>query len=592
MSFAEAFTEGFVGAYRDSFDSTSRTIQLRAKDDAERIRKKKEELDKATKADQEILSSAKTLAANLGHDSPEAVTIIANQLKAGATYASLTSAFASGRLSFTGTPGGASTQNAVFNPGDEDQQTTDALEATPEDAEIIPFGSGSSVDSSQPVEDPRAAPTVPSSGAPDTSSPAASDGSTGGGGFGLRVNPRTQTPTVNLAVARDNLTKAQQSGDPARIAQAEYRLNQLLKVEESRGAARSSGEVRTFVKVDENGKPTFTQGYIRQTAQGPQLTDTQDQPLEGFRPVADDERRAGDEALKVINTRITNYNTSLQDVGSALVLADDVISIVNQNPEVLTKVAGGIQALTAFVREANTAASIVGDLIQSSQNKEVTRDQFETTLNRSGALPNGVTVDQLEGLDLSTITNISERKALFDAKVFLLAFRSGALEGQSGQAMSDKDYQRLLKIVYASSNSETFQQQLNDYMRQGVSTLERTSNSLNNSKDGLIGRFEQQYGYNPVAAVVSPVKDYLSSDPRALAAYERVMATRGVGAPPATPSDTQAAPPAAATPTAPQAPVEIPGYTFVRIEGGRAVYVPEGGGEELVDTRYTYQETN
>lgn len=587
MSFAEAFTKGFITSYQQSSSDAAAGIRVRAKEDADRIRKKQEELDKATKADQDLLSSAKTLAATFGQDSPEAVTVIYDQLRAGMTPVSLTSGFASGRLSFAGTPSGASTQNAVLDLGDEDQQTMDAFGDAPADAEVIPFG-GTSQTVSQASGGTGAAPAVPFSPSGSTGAPAASGGSTGAGGFRLQVNQKPPTaPTASLAVAYDQLTAAQQSGDPTRIAQAEARVDQLLAAETARQSARNSGEVRQFVKV-ENGKPTFTSGYIQQTAQGPVMTDAQGQPLEGFRPVMPDERRAGDEALKVINPRITNYNTSLQDVGSALVLADDVISIVNQNPEVLTRVAGGIQALTAFVREANTAASIVGDLIQSSQNKEVTRDQFEATLNRSGALPNGVTVDQLEGLDLSTITNISERKALFDAKVFLLAFRSGALEGQSGQAMSDKDYQRLLKIVYASSNSETFQQQLNDYMRQGVSTLERTSNSLNNSKDGLIGRFQQQYGYNPVAAVVSPVKDYLSSDPRALAAYERVMATRGVGAPPATPSDTQTAPPAAATPTAPQAPVDIPGYTFVRIEGGRAVYVPAGGGDELVDTRYTY----
>lgn len=584
MSFAEAFTEGFIGSYRQASSDAARGVQLRAKQDADRIRKKQEELEKAKKKDQEILSSARTLAQNFGQTSPEAVQVIANQLKAGMTPAALTSGFASGRISFTGTPGSATTQTTEFTPGDEDEQTMDAFGATPEDAEIIPFGSGPSVASSQPVEDSRTVPAVPFSGAPDTSSPTASDGSTGGGGFGLRVNPKgPSAPTANLAVAYDQLNAAQQSGDPARIAQAEARVDQLLQAEASRGAARGSGEVRTFVKVDENGRPTFTQGYIRQTAQGPQLTDTQNQPLEGFRPVTDDEIRAGDEALKVINTRITKYNENLQNVGSALVLADDVVNIVNQTPEVLTRVAGGVQALTSAVREVNTAASLVGQLLESSQNNEVTREEFENSLNRSGALPNGVSVDQLEGIDLNSITNLSERKALFDAKVFLLAFRSGALEGQSGQAMSDKDYQRLLKIVYASSNPQTFQQQLNDYIRQGVSTLERTSNSLNNSRDGLIGRFQQQYGYNPVSSVVSPVEDYLASDPRALEAYNRVMGTQNVR------GQTQSTPAAS---EAPQTPVDIPGYTFVRIEGGRAVYVPEGGGEELVDTRYTYQETN
>lgn len=586
MSFAEAFTEGFIGSYRDSFQSTSQSIRLRAKEDADKIRRKQEELDKATKADQDRLSAARTLAQNFGQESDEAVLVIANQLKAGVTPAALMSGFASGRLSFTGQPSGATTQTTEYTPGDEDEQTMDAFDAVPEDAEVFNFG-GTSQTASQPSGGSGVAPAVPYSPQAPSSAPRASGGSTASRGFGIQVNPNpAKAPTANLAVAYDQLTAAQQSGDPARIAQAEARVDQLLQAEASRGAARGSGEIRQLVKVNEDGVPEFTSGYIRQTAQGPVMEDVQGQPLEGFRPVMEDERKAGDEALKVINTRLTKYNEDLQNVGSALVLADDVVSIVNQTPEVLTRVAGGVQALTSAVREVGTAASLVGDLIQSSQNKEVTREQFEANLNRSGVLPQGVTVDQLEGLDLSTITNLSERKALFDAKVFLLAFRSGALEGQSGQAMSDKDYQRLLKIVYASSNPQTFQQQLNDYVRQGVGTLERTSNSLNNSRDGLIGRFQQQYGYNPVAAVVSPVRDYLASDPRALAAYDRVMATQGVQD---SPQATTTTPAPAATP---QTPVDIPGYTFVRIEGGRAVYVPEGGGEEVVDTRYTYQETN
>lgn len=575
MSFAEAFTKGFVTSYQQSSSDAAQGIRVRAKEDADRIRRKQEELDKATKADQAILSSAKTLAENFGQTSPEAVQVIANQLKAGVTPAALMSGFATGRFSFRGQPGGASTQNAVFNPGDEDQQTMDAFDEAPEDADVIPF-KGTSQTVSQASGSTGAAPAVPFSPSGSTGASTGSSG-TGAGGFGLQVNQRPPAaPTANLAVAYDQLNEAQQSGDPARIAQAEARVNQLLQAETARGSARNSGEIRQFVKV-ENGKPTFTSGYIQQTAQGPVMTDAQGQPLEGFRPVMEDERKAGDEALKVINTRITNYNNSLQDVGSALVLADDLVGLVQQSPEVLTRVAGGVQTIMSAVREVKSASSIVQQLMASNQNGVVTRDEFENSLNRSGVLPNGMTADELSGFDISSVSNLAERKALFDAKVFLLAFRSGALEGQSGQAMSDKDYQRLLKIVYASSNPETFQQQLNDYMRQGISTLERTERGMNSSKDGLIGRFQQQYGYNPVAAVVSPVKDYLSSDPRALAAYERVMATRGVGAPPAE-----------ATPTAPQTPVDIPGYTFVRIEGGRAVYVPAGGGDELVDTRYTY----
>jgi hypothetical protein len=551
MSFADGFTKGFISSYQQASSDVSQSMRIRAKEDADRIRKKQEELDKATKADQDRLSAARTLAQNFGQESDEAVMVIANQLKAGVTPAALMSGFASGRLSFTGSPSGATTQNAVYTPGDEDEQTMDAFDAVPEDAQVFNFG-GTSQTASQPSGASKTAPAVPYSPQAPSSAPRASGGSTAprsSGSLGIQVNPnQAKAPTPNLAVAYDQLRAAEESGDQDRITQAQARVDQLLDAEAARGAARGSGEIRQFVKVDESGKPQFTSGYIRQTAQGPVMTDAQGQPLQGFRPVMEDERKAGDEALKVINTRLTKYNEDLQNVGSALVLADDVINIVSQTPEVLTRVAGGVQSLTSFVREVGTAASLVGNLIETSQNKEVTREQFEANLNSSGVLPQGLTVDQLEGLNLSSITNLSERKALFDAKVFLLAFRSGALEGQSGQAMSDKDYQRLLKIVYASSNPETFQQQLNDYVRQGVSTLERTSNSLNNSRDGLIGRFQQQYGYNPVAAVVSPVKDYLASDPRALAAYERVMATRGVGAP--QPTQPAATPTAAPQPTA------------------------------------------
>jgi hypothetical protein len=585
MSFAEAFTKGFISSYQQSSSDAAQSMRIRAKEDADRIRRKQEELDKATRADQDRLAAARTLARNFGQESDDAVLEIANQLKAGVTPANLMSGFASGRYSFSGQP---STQNTVFTPGDEDEQTMDAFDEVPEDAAVFPFG-GTSTASAQASGASRTAPAVPYSPSGPSGAPAPSGGSNRG--FGLQVNPRqaSNNQPVNLAVAYDNLAKAEQSGDPAAIQQARDRVDQLLRAEEARGAARNSGEIRQFVKV-EDGTPTFTQGYLRQTAQGMVMTDAQGNPLEeGFRPVTEDERRDGNEALKVINTRITKYNEGLQDVGSALVLADDVMTLVDQDENVLTRVAGGVQALTGLIREVGSASSIVQQLLADNQNRPVSRDEFENSLENSGVLPNGMTSDELIGFDLNSVTNLAQRKALFDAKIFLLAFRSGALEGQSGQAMSDKDYTRLLKIVYSSSNANAFKQQLNDYMRQGISTLERTANSMNNSRDGLIGRFQQQYGYNPVAAVVSPVRDYLASDPRALEAYDRVMATRGVGqGSPTAPPPRSAEPTAPASATAPKTPVEIPGYTFVRIEDGRAVYVPAGGGDEVVDTRYTY----
>lgn len=589
MSFAEAFTKGFVTSYQQSSSNAAQGIRVRAKEDADRIRRKQEELDKATKADQATLSSAKTLAENFGQTSPEAVQVIANQLKAGVTPAALMSGFATGRLSFRGQPGGASTQNAVFNPGDEDQQTMDAFDEAPEDADVIPF-KGTSQTVSQASGGTGAAPAVPFSPSGSTGASTGSGG-TGAGEFRLQVNQKPSTerkPDFVSTIAE--LEAARASGDPTRIQQAENNVRRLDTAKRIEGNAAIGGRFDKFVRIREDGTAEYVDGTVQQTVDGTVIMGLDNQPLTGVRPLGENEIADRRTVLTVLNPQIQRYTTSIQDIGNALPLADDIKAIVEADPTVLTRVSGAISSIASIGREFSATSQVLRKLIEGNSGEGVTLNEVEAGLARSGALPDGMSLDDLAGLNLSSISNLSQRKALFDAKIFLLAFRTGALEGQSGQAMSDNDYVRLMRIISSSSNAEAFNQQLNDYLRQSIRTIERTGTSLNSDADGLIGSFKEIYGYSPVSQVVPTVKDFLSSDPDVLAAYERVMETRGVRQQQeqATPSDTQAAPPAAATPTAPQTPVDIPGYTFVRIEGGRAVYVPVGGGDELVDTRYTY----
>ena len=79
------------------------------------------------------------------------------------------------------------------------------------------------------------------------------------------------------------------------------------------------------------------------------------------------------------------------------------------------------------------------------------------------------TAEMVDSLVSTTTVELARDTTLFEAQMVTVAFRVGRLEGQSGNAMSNKDFERIQEMVGNSNGDpEAFRQQLHEFMRQKI----------------------------------------------------------------------------------------------------------------------------
>jgi hypothetical protein len=91
---------------------------------------------------------------------------------------------------------------------------------------------------------------------------------------------------------------------------------------------------------------------------------------------------------------------------------------------------------------------------------------------------------------------LAQRKAIFEAKMILFTFRAGGLEGQSGQAMSNKDFDRLRTMLTAGGGKEAFLKATQGYVNDRITAVTDEWGSL--SEDPDMRSFQSRHNYNPL----------------------------------------------------------------------------------------------
>ena len=300
--------------------------------------------------------------------------------------------------------------------------------------------------------------------------------------------------------------KAAANPDQDAIQAAEDRIDQLLGLEVADALARNSGDQVQFIKVNEDGTFERTTGYVR-----PGGADSPDTPTyvnsagealgDGYRVIDETELNRGQGVITALTTDIRNYNNNKQGALRAVRLAGDLVTIVQDEPRVLTTTANIAAGGTSFIRELNTAISIAGDLMGTGE--QVSLADYERELRTGGFLREGESLTSLANtpreniLSLGSQTErIARQTRIFNAKILLMAFRSGGLEGQTGQAMSNKDFERLSIMINASSDADTFSTALVSYVNDSVQSVRDQWSDLNAHPS--ITAFESARGWNPL----------------------------------------------------------------------------------------------
>ena len=296
------------------------------------------------------------------------------------------------------------------------------------------------------------------------------------------------------------------------------RINSYAKAEAYIEAIKDSGEAETLemVSLDEGslGKVTFAREvpqfdgtnmsnvYISSDNNQTELDPSK------YLILTDDIRSEAQSIRKGKTDEIKKYNEKVVDTIDAVRLMGQSIDLIDQYPLMLTTFGGTVpQVLKGIgieVLAINDTISKYADRSKNGEEFTVDLADFQSELN----LPEGVTLatieQSLDNMIGSQLIDQATAKSLYETKTLLMAFRLGGLEGQSGNALSNKDFERLQMILNPSKDTRVAKTALRDYMVSMIREQDTRAAIIND--DPSVKGFENKYGINPYFLGAQPVK--------------------------------------------------------------------------------------
>lgn len=332
----------------------------------------------------------------------------------------------------------------------------------------------------------------------------------------LRLNDKENGKPSTLVAAYDALAKAKETPDNTdAIKEAEQRIRDLLNIEATKELNQNRGEQIQLIKreKDENGAFTggFTQttGYIAPDPLNPGKSiyvNSQGEQIEtGYEELGTEVDKQARQVVQGMSTEIKAYQGNRKQALGAVRLFGDIASIVEEDERVLTSVAGLTLKVDSALRNVSVGIGLLDDLFKrkgGNNDTEITLNEVQIELREQGLLEPGQTIQDLADTDVSTIElsdnakGLAQRKAIFEAKMILFTFRAGGLEGQSGQAMSNKDFDRLRTMLTAGGGKEAFLLATQSYVNDRVTAVTDEWGSL--SEDPDMRSFQSRHNYNPL----------------------------------------------------------------------------------------------
>lgn len=315
-----------------------------------------------------------------------------------------------------------------------------------------------------------------------------------------------------LIEAYDALAKAK-AGDPpdtGAIKAAEERVRTLLNVEVSNSFAKKAGEPVQLIKreQDENGNwGKFTQvtGYVKPDPSNPGesiLVDGFGNTLDGYEQLQESTDKQARQVVSSLSVQVKDYNTMRNQATGAVRLFGDIATIVEDDARVLTSVASLVKGIDSTLIEVSAGLGLLDSMFKKKGPEgQVSISEVQLELRNRGLLKAGETLEDLAGQSTVGLTDdakgLSQRKGIFEAKMILYTFRAGGLEGQSGQAMSNKDFDRLRQMLASSRTPEGFLRALQDYTNDRVQAV-RDIHTTNITDDPDVRSFISRHRYDPL----------------------------------------------------------------------------------------------
>ena len=278
-------------------------------------------------------------------------------------------------------------------------------------------------------------------------------------------------------------------------------------------AAEKNGfgvQVLDAVITDENGEKRYGTVYRKPGEDG--VTDDAGNSVTAV-PMSDVQQ----DAYKTIRTETQKIGNELAIANAALTegmrTAASAIDIVRNDERV--RGAGGktAMAIRNLVGGGGELLSVAEELFTDKpEDHKVTLDDLKAT----GEFNN----DFLDAVVSGNVQNLANETARFQAKMLSLAFQAGRMEGQSGNAMSNQDFRKIMEIVNTSGGAEAFETSLIEYMGTKLQGYDdKTLNLVAGNTN--VSTFKRDYGFLPIAEPLTMSQFVeLRNEPTLTSAYQ------------------------------------------------------------------------
>ena len=236
----------------------------------------------------------------------------------------------------------------------------------------------------------------------------------------------------------------------------------------------------------------------------------------GSRAMSELESKRFESIAVQTNKYFMEASTSGVAIAEGLRGAENLLTIAREENRVRNFSGDLAQNLTNFVRGGTGVYDVLKSLFDGGATS-VTEDQLRAAVGAAGGSSEGM-VDAIISGD---VQNLASKTAQFEAGMLALVFRSGKMEGQSGNAMSNKDFDRLQTMLNVEGDFAAFEATLRRYMADKIKSYDLKGQTL---LDGAVGTFQEQYKYLPVKSPLTFSEVVgRNGDPELQAAYDSTV---------------------------------------------------------------------
>lgn len=244
-------------------------------------------------------------------------------------------------------------------------------------------------------------------------------------------------------------------------------------------------------------------------------------------PIQSEQFKKAKVQLQKDTMALANNNANISE---ALRNSELAISIAENSP--MVRNAGGdfAQFATRLVRGTESAFTVAGSLLSNSNQSGLDQATGETVTYITEAdflesmKSKGKDKSFLDAIVSQDVQKLADETSRFEATMIILAFRSGRIEGQSGNAMSNKDFERLTQMLETKGSVTAFTEQLRGYMKSKVQNYEDRVEATMGS-NSIIASFKEEYGFYPVTTPLT-FSEFVQkrNEPDLTTAYQNTMA--------------------------------------------------------------------